>query len=321
MDLSKLLNHPLQATSTNLSISTLLNPSDDDYQTLELARKKRPRFDVRMCNDDSPFTSPVSVASWPKPGEVTSLGDVISIPLPISLGITKQRLSQTVEQNKNKMPYSVARRLARSRIVGLRHRENEKLRKESLELDLTQLQNENDMLAFRIRQARRMNHMYTFTSTNNGNITSVKQPDQHQLGSELRTILGSTTIQGETAMLILELVALRRNLVPTNAHAAYNDATVTTLECPEPRLIENAVKVRTWTAESIEMNARWADYEANSIVMEEKEKLEKKRCTRCGKARSAGSGHPRSSCDDGFRVASAIPYSETEEQHSMRRRN
>jgi len=301
MDLAKLLNRPT-STVSSLSIPTLLNPCEDDHQVVVHTRKR-----LRTCVD-SPFTSPVSVASWPEAGDVTSLGDVISVPIPLTLTLGPKR---DIKGYPQELPHSVARRLAQSRIVGLRHRENEKLRKQTLELDLTQLQDENDMLAYRIREARRATlniNIPKSTSTSNSNNSEIVVHVLHQLRPMLRDILGTTSLSGETAMLLLELVALRRNLTRAQYQQDVNTST-SSLECPEYAHIESAVHGRAWTPESIECHAMWADYEANSMATEEKEKLEK-RCTRCAKLRSAGSGHPRSSCDDGFRVASAIPYSE-----------
>jgi len=134
--------------------------------------------------------------------------------------------------------------------------------------------------------------------------------------SNISNILGCKSISGEAALLLLELIALRRNLAVERQLDDLN----ATLECPQALDIERAIHTRirirkrrnlpNSNVNVIEMHARWAHYEANSMMTEEKE-IAHRRCSRCAKLRAAGSGHPRSSCDDGLGVGSMIPYSET----------
>jgi len=103
------------------------------------------------------------------------------VPIPLTLTLGPKR---DIKGYPQELPHSVARRLAQSRIVGLRHRENEKLRKQTLELDLTQLQDENDMLAYRIREARRATlniNIPKSTSTSNSNNSEIVVHVLHQL--------------------------------------------------------------------------------------------------------------------------------------------
>lgn len=209
---------------------------------------------------------------------------------------------------------TAGRRLSQARLVGLRHRKNERLRSESLELDISTLEEENAKLRSEVAAAKRRNGMninitHNLTSYSNSTTISISGPPRFMLSSASSQILGVSSVDGSTALLFLELIALRRNM------ETHGNATNFTLEAPKAQAVLNAVRnstISTTITINInsgheEMHARWAHYEANFMATEEKSQAEK-RCTRCAKLRSAGSGHPRSSCDDGFKVASDIPY-------------
>jgi len=176
MDLAKLLNRPT-STVSSLSIPTLLNPCEDDHQVVVHTRKR-----LRTCVD-SPFTSPVSVASWPEAGDVTSLGDVISVPIPLTLTLGPKR---DIKGYPQELPHSVAREARRA----------------TLNINIPKS-----------------------TSTSNSNNSEIVVHVLHQLRPMLRDILGTTSLSGETAMLLLELVALRRNLTRAQYQQDVNTST------------------------------------------------------------------------------------------------
>jgi len=173
-----------------------------------------------------------------------------------------------------------------------------------LELDITALQQENDILAYRIYEARR----------NTPNLVApVRESAERSIpvSADSARIIGSGNITADSALLLLELIALRRNFVPVHRYEGTSPNSA--LFCPGYLEIEKTVKGSPWNSNNIEWHAMWADHEANSTAGEAIESLSKK-CTRCGKPRKAGSGHPRSSCDDGFRIASAVPYGNGNDQ-------
>lgn len=286
MNVSNLINHSTSGAASSatscFSIDTLLNPCS------EPSNKRRRQIDDTslVSTNRFVFNSPVSVSSWP----LIQLEDVSILP-PTS----HFRPSSDLD--------AVARRLAQSRLVGLRHRENEKIRTVQLELDITALQQENDILAYRIQEARCNPHILDV-------LRSKERSDSISISTDSSRIIGSGNITGDSALLLLELIALRRNIVPLHRYEGMSPNSA--LYCPDYLEVENAVQGQLWNPHNIERHAMWADHEANSTTEEGKERLSKK-CTRCGKIRMAGSGHPRSSCDDGFRIASAVPYREAPE--------
>lgn len=336
MNLSRILNtaypsnFPITSKST-LTIQTLLNPDDDGIPNERSVKRRRlteppsspistnsllgssrqtqisyPTSHFHVQLDRSPASIHYSVPLSPSqsssvlpstfftqnyPGE--GEGQYEGVHEGYAVG-EEDQLSISILPNGH-LPDSVGRRLSQARLVGLRHRKNEKLRSENLELDITNLQQENDLLKFQIREAKRRNELQLLPEEGPANLFSLS------MGST--DILGVDSVNGSSALLFLEFIALRRNM---NLDGFLKH---TTLEAPKLSCLEAAIYIPRISIRSIhvEMHGRWSYYEANSMLTEEKHQTEK-RCTRCSKPRSAGSGHPRSSCDDGFRVASDIPY-------------
>lgn len=346
MNLSRILNNayapssPSLSSSSTITIQTLLNPDNDPVQQ----KLKRRRLNEPPSSPISTSSSLASLLGDSKkqishPSSYiihheSPVSSTYSLPLssvsssvlpktsltqcqylygavqetehhvPIQSSVPESETHQLSVLSSDFLPDSVGRRLSQARVVGLRHRMNEKRRYENLELDIFRLEQENDLLKFQIREAKRRNAC-TIISTEVS--IHVQESPKYLLSGGSSEILGVSAVNGATALLFLEFIALRRNINLFGFHLN------SSLESPKYSSLEDAVQRNTGSTMNVnmtvhlEIHARWAYYEANSMLTEEKHQTEK-RCTRCSKSRSAGSGHPRSSCDDGFKVASDKPY-------------
>ncbi len=219
----------------------------------------------------------------------------------------------------SRAPQQPARRLAQSRIVGHRYRANERRRSLNLADDVQRLEKENAMLLQEIEALQQRRAQF-------GNeLSGGEAPLAHGLSEVSSYIVGADRITGATALILLSMIAGRRNLFSSPSAQPQ-----LVLECPTYEITESAVhnghevarlegrraerygvKAMLWEAHVWarvgQLHARWATFEMDTVTLEERPHFEK-RCTRCGKVRTAGSGHPRSECDDGRKVGSLIPY-------------
>lgn len=288
MDLTELLNYP-----SRISIKMLLNsePVAEYEDRLPLKRPDSPsstylsgpaikRRRLNHIHQGYTVTSPVCIQSC-SPSAV--IENFIDAPISPSRFSTLNSESST---------------LARSRIVGLRHRGNEIIRKEQLEMDISAYKQENEVLLRKIEEEK----LRSRTSP----ISMIESSMENlRISNPSSNILGRSRISGESALLLLEVIALRRNLVQFRLYPSSSPKSV--LNCPEATDIEQAIRCRTWNSRFIQIHARWAQEETRSMLTEEKEESVKI-CVRCKKLRKAGNRHPRSRCDDGFKVGSKIPY-------------
>ncbi len=314
MNLHYLLNHTPPSPPSPPALKR--RSSSSSYEQLDLTTTststpyKRPRLVInhklsRYPTD--PQFSPISDCSDPKsPSHVSGL--FCSPIAPTATAITEERsIASTVSTTCPELPgcdqiIVPASRLAQSRIVGHRHRANERERTELLTRETEQLQAEIDQLLCRIP---------------NNIPQPITTPKLHSLSPSSAAVLDSDRISGATALLLLEMVALRRNI--------YDAASAVSLECPEVHqvndAVEHCVKVAelegnspNWSTHMLQnaawLHMQWARHESNCAMVEDKPRREKN-CSRCGKSRTAGSGHPRSTCDDGFKVSSLIEYRDT----------
>ena len=182
-------------------------------------------------------------------------------------------------------------------MIGVRHRNNERLRTAALECQVEELLGEYQELCDALG-AMKIGTCIEGQYTDEELVSKL----EHEVSSDCSEILGKRRINGESALIVLELIMLRRNLHRPNK---------ITVECATERDVEEAVWKGEVSTEILqkagEMHQRWAAFEAESgRAIERPNTL--KRCTRCGKVRMAGGGHARSFCDDGFKVGSKIPY-------------
>ncbi len=177
----------------------------------------------------------------------------------------------------------VKRRLEKSRLVGLKHRAAEQKKSASLAGQVDRLRAENERLQ-QLVEAPQIN-------------VSVGQ----RVDERTARIIGTNRISGECALVLLELIAIRRNL----------DRPAMVLECPTKSQVDDAVSMITEQAKFLELrwiHERWARHEVGFVRGYEEAGRWDKKCRRCGRIKVAGSGHARSFCDDGMCIDSGIPY-------------
>lgn len=192
-----------------------------------------------------------------------------------------------------------ASRLAQSRIVGHRHRANERERTVSLNREIGLLRDEIDLLKCRI--------------PNKISLPEIT-PTLHRLSLHSADVLGADCISGATALLLLEIIALRRNI--------YDASSAMSLECPEAYhvndAVEHCVKVAElegnnspcWTIHMLHtaarLHERWAGHE--SICARVQDKPRRENCSGCRKFCTSGSGHQGCTLDDRNIIGSLIEY-------------
>lgn len=283
----------LHTLSTNLAtkmrVHQLLN-----YTSTTTA--DHPRSAKRYCFDHKCTMSPSSAAHYSKSsltfdGMLCTTRQAIDSPLlpsslhshvssPSCIASTNstdlvQADQGSVAQPNSCMPYPTqssytaapASRLAQSRIVGRRHRRKQSQSLQSLQLDVEELRVENDRL-------------------------------QSLLAREPDSAIGN--ISGRAALLLLEFITIRRNLIAIGPAPCSLS--------PEGGVLRNAIvhaKADLDTLDQVASAHRvWAASEGNSVHMLQR-RIFTKTCSRCHKSRS---GYGRSTCDDGFKVASLISY-------------
>ncbi len=184
-----------------------------------------------------------------------------------------------------------ARRLALSRLVGHRYRVNQREQTSQLQNDINRLKQEIEQQRVWLLMKRKQDRVDDHSSTHNFSTPTAK-------------ILCCASTTGAAALLLLELIAMRRNLF-----CRHSMNLAATLECPNEQavyeVVLNADADAVYRADKL--HTAWACHEAMVYLDDDKLQREKK-CTRCGKSRTAGSGHPRSTCDDGLKVGSMIRY-------------
>lgn len=147
----------------------------------------------------------------------------------------------------------------------------------------------------------------------------------HALGARAAAVLGTRELDGTTALALLELTALRRNLTggvasreraPPPSPALDNVFRTAAARYSAENSAPAHAAARLATLDAL--RERWDGAEALRDAIDEavedeedaraRRGLGPRRCTRCKKVKLAGSGHGRSSCDDGVSVALDIPY-------------
>ena len=189
----------------------------------------------------------------------------------------------------NKPSVTPARRLALSRLVGHRHRVTQREQTCQLSKDIERLQR-------CITQAELLLDDFHCDEI------PQRTEELYEFSNATAELLHCHTTTGVAALVLLELLALRRNL--------FVDASnVIALECPSEQMIEQVLQGKNFgTLRSVlTLHENWANYEVTLFYDDDKQ-IQQKHCTRCGKSRTAGSGHPRSTCDDGIKVGSMIQY-------------
>lgn len=186
-------------------------------------------------------------------------------------------------------------------MIGVRHRNNERLRIAALENEVQELIGENELLRKQLEDMKISGGSCIATEHSQ---SQPEEDNEYEVSSECGKILGTRKMSGESALVVLSMIMLRRNLHRSNK---------LTVECATRRSLEDAVGTASGSAgattlcKAAEMHERWVAFETDSGRVSERSNT-LKRCTRCGKARTAGEGHARSFCDDGFKVGSKIPY-------------
>jgi len=132
-------------------------------------------------------------------------------------------------------------------------------------------------------------------------ITAVHLPGSGiDLRRDSRKILRVDNVSPKSVLALIELIALRRNLISNTQHSSI------LIECPPQSCIEKAIQAGDSSdLRMLKMHERWSEYEKYHSVSKFLLPIEEKRCTRCKKIRN---GHARSICDDGFKVGSLIAY-------------
>lgn len=149
------------------------------------------------------------------------------------------------------------------------------------------------------------------------------------LSANSASLLGTHMLDGPTALALLELTVLRRNLgvigivrdrVPPPAAALdflFRRAMVTWTSTggslyASMQLVKLDRLCSRWHDAEIARDIKTARDDSVRTVLYnrlyDQGELDPRRCTRCKKLKLAGSGHGRSSCDDGVYIALAIPY-------------
>jgi len=218
---------------------------------------------------------------------------------------------------------SEAERFAASRIIGQKHRDKEANTVDNLRAQVDTLLTKN--LALRSSTAK----YYSSYSSAEAAMYQYSYPYSYQLSPRSSKVLGSAIgyyWTGAACLILLELIAIRRNLV-TFARDASKRRRKNVLECPpDPAIYDRMLRNyyyhysrMPWDA-VLAAHEKLAKFEADRwgcIVTSSSSAISKtanqqvgesKRCSRCRKDKTAGSGHPRSHCDDGLEVCSEIPY-------------
>lgn len=219
----------------------------------------------------------------------------------------------------------------RSRAFGQTHRANALAQETRRAVELDDLRREHALLcslrdrALDLRAVVPPNNASPHGSAAYGELCS--------LSPTAAAVLGVPAVDGPTAIALVELTALRRNMVCAGAarerapppagaldtvfrHAAARWASIGGAAHAARRLAELDMLRKRWDAAEAARDAAPAhlsDSPEGDAVADEEEAdarrgLGPRRCTRCKKVKLAGSGHGRSSCDDGVSVALAVPY-------------
>lgn len=245
-------------------------------------------------------------------------------------------------------------------MVGQKHRDNERSVRKQLYADVETLRNKQLLqqltrkAMFSASQLDRVD-LNTLCSLLKAEVAGARR-GAHRVSDLTAAMLGVRYLSGALALLLLETVAARRNLLPLPRAVAAGRRRQKALECPPESIFEAiiraaAVQIRqeairahqcdsryasgAWQAAlfsvAYEAHARWAAHEAsfsgpppdvtNPTIVAQAAMVADvsrtgrvivsngpKHCSRCGKVRTAGSGHPRSCCDDGNKVSSPLPY-------------
>lgn len=315
-----------------MNIDTLLNYYSNSNDSVP--RSKRPRLHLpaspRLPHGTAHLFLPLSDCV-PRPVfEIVKFEIVDSVPVSLSASSSSSSSSSPsssssscaqvtkCEENRNKsilgkrhiasasasasapVP-APARRLALSRLVGHRHRVTQREQIQQLGKDVSRLQLE---IEEQTKQLTMKKHQMERENQYHGGDGDDDDDEYYDLSIPTSILLKNTRTTGSLALLLLELIAMRRNLLYVN-----DAINLWTLECPDEMDVMQVVSNRkSKTMFQLAMlHEGWASHEAKLFYEEDKIVIEK-RCTRCGKARVAGSGHPRSNCDDGFKVGSMIEY-------------
>ena len=325
MNVLQLLNHQ---PFPGASIQALLNHDQPPPQPQPTLGKrlppspatpvKRPRLRDQL--PEEPLAPPL--LSTPSHGVTLSVCSSLDIGNTDDLSSSCSTIPNDLDwitTSVGRSPQQPARRLAQSRIVGHRYRANERRRSLNLADDVERLKEENDMLLEEIAASQQRRAYFE------NELSGEEAPLTHGLSGLSSYIVGVNRITGASALILLSMIAGRRNLFSSPSSQPQ-----LVLECPtyettdsvirngfemarlEGRRAERyGVKAMLWEAHvwtSVgRLHASWATFEMGTVTLEERPHFEK-RCTRCGKVRTAGSGHPRSECDDGRKVGSLIPY-------------
>lgn len=187
-----------------------------------------------------------------------------------------------------------AERLQKSREFGAAHRANVEASIAQQEAELEALRNDHAVLRAVIQQRSQNSSDYALP-----------------ISADSGEILQSQRISPIVALALLELIAMRRNIV---FHP----------EEESVPLLENVMRLAqlNWLDRNMEprfedltnMHAMWAIAEdglSKYYQATTKNHQPPRRCSRCLKVKLAGSGHGRSACDDGIAVSLSVPYPAT----------
>lgn len=299
---------------TKRTISVLYS---DGYITPTSPRLPNPRLAVEYLTTSPTSQADSSPSLSPQP---------VSLPLPLPLPVPFQTF-----HTSGSTSVAPASRLARSRVVGRRHRRNEQARLAKLESDVHKLRAENEALLAQADSTpvpMDVSGMVSVYIPGSGYSAHARE-SQFLVSSSTAKILGTGAIEVGDALALLELIALRRNLISTCTTGSGIDtgsSAQPTIECPDPNKIEQAVRNATPNGPLRLFHGRWSEHEGqasvqsythintsasansstniNHIMTLQPTPLLKK-CSRCGKVRA---GHAKQVCADGHNIASLIPY-------------
>lgn len=247
-----------------------------------------------------------------------------------------------------------ADRFAKSRSVGQTHRDNEKYFSDTMQKDVEKLRAENVLLfaMLTVNHGQARNGASAHMAALLRNRERAEAAGFHRLSNRAATILGLGVLSGAMAMIMLELIAARRNLIAvSDLNTSNRRRRRTTLSAPAQGVVEGIIlagldKLRKegsafnvvpqyWVDSCLDSlrcaHKNWAEHEqsAGAPIFEDEPFSESeagrsirnrvespkprpgegpKRCSRCRKFKTAGSGHGRSKCDDHMLISSSIPY-------------
>ncbi len=187
-----------------------------------------------------------------------------------------------------------AERLLKSREFGAAHRANVEASIAQQEAELEALRNDHAVLRAVIQ------HQSSTPIDNNLPVSSATS-----------RVLGADRICPVIALALLEIIAMRRNILYINPQER-GSLLENVMALTELNWMNNQQEARFDQLEHL--HTAWGEAEASIsryYDASSNSRQPPRRCSRCQKVKLAGSGHGRSACDDGIAVSLSVPYPAT----------